>query len=127
MSVKSIVKSLFNYPVGPQRYDGAIDWYGPASYAVVVPGTPPSAGDQITAAAFGLKTIHWIGDGGSQDGYFQVVPIRLNNTTWILEWRALKTATVGGQNQTTGLEAVVATNMSSTGSASIVRLYAIGM
>lgn len=122
-SVSAIVKSKFAIGLAPQTQLSMIDWIGPSSYTQVTPGTPPSAGDQVTAFSFGLKAIDCIVGGGSADGNFEIVPIRLNATTWILEWRSLVTATVGGQSQVTGTQATAATSLT----ASKVRLCAIGV
>ena len=58
----------------------------------------------------------------------QAIPVTVSNangqpaTTYRLRWIARVTATVGGQAQTAGTEAVATTNLS----AEIVRLRAIG-
>lgn len=98
-SVRSIVKSLFCVGLAPQVILSAIDWLGPSTYAPVVPGTPPalaSAGDQITAAAFGMKALHQVIGGITFDGVYEVIPMRLNATTWILYWRVLATGAQAG-------------------------------
>jgi|ERR1700728_167107 len=96
----------------PYLPEGIIKWQGPTSYTVVTPGNPPTGGDSIPAILLGIDEILMIVGGGTYSGNFQVVPIRVSTTKWTLEWRALKTATVGGQAQTTGLEAVATTNLS---------------
>lgn len=98
-SVSSIIKALFSIGLAPQVRLSAINWLGPSTYAPVVAGTPPalaSAGDQVTAAAFGLKTIETMTGGITFDGTYEVIPMRLNATTWILYWRVLATGSQAG-------------------------------
>ncbi len=114
-SVSSIIKALFNIGLAPQLRMSAINWLGPSTYAPVVAGIPPalaSVGDQITAAAFGLKTIEVLIGGITFDGVYEVIPTRLNATTWILYWRVLAT----------GAQAAAITLNTST-----VRLAAFGL
>jgi hypothetical protein len=108
MPISAYVQKL----AAPSLPEGIIKWQGPTSYAVVVPGSPPSAGDQLPSILLGVNEILDIAGGGSYSGSFQVIPIRISAKLWTLQWRALKTATVGGQAQTTGLEAVATTNLS---------------
>ncbi len=114
-SVRQIIKQLFNVGLAQQLRASAIDWLGPSTYAPVVAGSPPalaSVGDQIQAKAFGLKTITTLIGGITFDGVYEVIPTRLNETTWILYWRVLAT----------GAEAGAITLNTST-----VRLTALGM
>jgi hypothetical protein len=92
--------------------EGIIRWIGPASYTVVTPGATPSGGDSIPASLFGVSEILGIEFEGGFTGNFMVVPIRISAAKWTLQWRALNSNTVGGHAQTTGAEAVSATNLS---------------
>jgi hypothetical protein len=108
---------------------------GPSSYTrvTVTAGTvPATAGDTVQAIEAGLKYFDFVAYGVTDDGAFAVIPIpaaKSNATpngtptkTYILQWMALVTATVGGQVQTAGSEAAASTNLS----AEIVRLLAVG-
>jgi hypothetical protein len=98
-SVKSIVKSFFDYPLGSQARLSAIDWLGPTTYLPVTPGTPPAlatGGDQISAAALGLKTINFLVGGITYDGTYEVIPYRISPTVWGLYWRVLSTGAQAG-------------------------------
>lgn len=111
---------------------------GPASYTQlsVTPGTiPATGGDTVTAQAeAGLKYLDKLEGGVSDDGAWMVrpIPITISNPvsgrpglpskTYKLQWIALVTATIGGQNQTAGSEAVAATNLSAV----CVRLLGYG-
>lgn len=46
----------FPVTIGGKQYS-VIDHTGPTSYTQVTPGNPPTGGDIVTAAAFGLKAI----------------------------------------------------------------------
>jgi hypothetical protein len=100
---------------------GILDWKGPTSYTVVTPGTTPTGGDQIPASLLGVNQILLVLGQGSQTGYFRVVPIRLSNTKWTLQWIAMYTGTVGGQSQTINTQAVAASDLSGQ----IVRLEVV--
>jgi hypothetical protein len=66
--------SRFSYPKVPG--DGpwsVVDVTGPASYAAMVPGTPPTGGQLVTAADCGLTSIHWIQSMGSNNGQYDIV------------------------------------------------------
>lgn len=108
MSIKAYSQKL----APPTLPEGIIDWVGPASYTVVTAGSPPSGGDQLPSILLGVDELLTIEFAGGFTGNFSVVPIRISAKLWTLEWRALKTATIGGQAQTTGTEAVAATNLS---------------
>jgi hypothetical protein len=98
-SVKSIVKSLFNIGLASQVRLSAIDWVGPTTYLPVTAGSPPAlatGGDQITAFAFGLKTITFVVGGITYDGAYEVIPYRISPTTWGLYWRVLSTGAQAG-------------------------------
>lgn len=98
-SVKSIVKPLFNIGLATQVLLSAIDWLGPSTYTPVTAGTPPAlatGGDQITAAVFGMKALHSVIGGISFDGTYEVIPYRINATTWGLYWRVLATGAQAG-------------------------------
>lgn len=81
---------------------------GPAAYAVVVPGSPPSGGDTLRASEFGLKSFDAVlpmtDDTGTYTGY-AVFPngIGVPSPTCILEWFHIGS---------TGLEVTVGTNLS---------------
>lgn len=105
MSINAYVQKL----APPYLPEGIIKWQGPASYTVVTAGNPPTGGDQIPAILLGIDEILQIIGGGTYSGNFQVIPIRVSSTKWTLQWRALRTATIGGQSQTTGSEATAAT------------------
>ena len=98
-SVKSNTKTLFDYPLGPQARLSAIDWLGPTTYLPVTAGTPPAlatGGDQITAAALGLKTINMLIGGITFDGTYEVIPYRISASLWGLYWRVLATGAQAG-------------------------------
>ena len=106
---------------------------GPSSYTVVtaVAGTvPATGGDTVSGPEAGLKYFDRVIGGVTDDGAFTVIaiPVTVSNivggpsTTFILKWVSNVTATVGGQAQTAGAEAVATTDLS----AEIVRLEAVG-
>lgn len=100
------------------KIESVIDHTGPASYTVVTPGTTPTGGDSVSAAAFGMKYIENLEASGDNTGTYNVVCIRtgtdaLGSATWILQWLT----TVGN------VEVVGTTNIS----AKHVRLRAIGV
>ena len=106
---------------------------GPASYTQItaVSGTVPvTGGDTVSGPEAGLKYFEKIDGGYSDDGCWQVVAIPVTksalvggpSTTMKLKWVAQVTATIGGQAQTAGSEAVAATNLSAV----TVRLMAFG-
>lgn len=114
-SVSAIVKSIFGIGLAPQVQLSAINWLGPTTYAPVVAGTPPalaSAGDQISAKAFGMKAFHAVIGGITFDGVYEVIPYRISGTVWGLYWRVLSTGAQAG---------AIALNTST------VRLTALGM
>jgi hypothetical protein len=93
-SLRSIVKAIFNIGLAQQVRLSDINWYGPSSYTQVTAGTPPAlatGGDQISAAAFGLKTIEDMVGGISWDGTYEAIPYRISLTVWGLYWRVLST------------------------------------
>lgn len=98
-----------------------IDFAGPASYAVVVTGTPPTGGQPIGPSNFGLlagiEGIMMV--GCSDDGQYGVEPFMLTsfpfgqgNATWALAWYVIAT----------GAQVANTTNLS----ARSVRLIAFG-
>lgn len=98
-SVSSIVKSMFAIGLAQQLQLSAINWLGPSTYTPVTAGTPPAlatGGDQVTAKAFGLATIHTLIGGITADGTYEVIPYRINATTWGLYWRVLTTGAQAG-------------------------------
>jgi hypothetical protein len=96
----------------PTLPEGLIKWQGPASYTQVTAGNPPSGGDSFPSILLGVDEILAISFMGTYTGNFEVVPVRISAAKWALEWRALKTATIGGQSQTSGTEAAASTNLS---------------
>lgn len=112
---------------------------GPTSYTqvTIVAGTiPATGGDVVTALAeAGMKWFDKL-EGGSSDDFAWTVrpfPLTISNPsggglsgiphkTYGLQWIANKTATIGGQAQTSGSEAVAGTNLSTV----CVRLSAVG-
>lgn len=54
-----------------------LDHSGPAApgYVVVTPADPPTGGDVVEAAAFGLKFIEGVAVGGDESGLYAIVPI----------------------------------------------------
>jgi hypothetical protein len=84
-----------------------IDYSGSQSYV--------QGGDSISPQSFGFNSTIWdLLTGVDQSGKWQVESRPLNNgvTQWQLVWIALVTATLGGQAQTAGQEAVAGTNLS---------------
>jgi len=67
--------TLDGYPQGHagDRYASCVDHVGPASYAVVVNGTPPTGGDPITAAEFGLKALTMVWGSISDNGQYLAI------------------------------------------------------
>ena len=62
-----------DFPQGwGNRMISVIDHVGPASYASVVTGAPPTGGDPVTAAEFGLKSLSAVYAGLSDDGQYNV-------------------------------------------------------
>ena len=116
----SASKALDGFPAGGfgDRYVSCVDHFGPASYTQVTTGTPPTGGDSISAAEFGLKALSMVwADGLSDNGQFNVLcsPGNSNRgepTTWFLEW----------VTAATGAQVAGATNLS----ARSIRLFAIG-
>jgi hypothetical protein len=107
---------------------------GPASYVVVTVGTPPAVatgGDTLEAVAAGMKYIDFIGVGVTDSGNYRVEGIPKGRsggnagqqtTTYTLRWIATRTASIGGQSQVVGTQAIVGTDLS----AEIVRLLVVG-
>jgi hypothetical protein len=76
-----------------------IDHVGPASYAQVVTGSPPTGGDVVSAVEFGLKYLDAVwGCALSDDGQYEVELSpggQLNEpTSFVAEWI---TASTGSQ------------------------------
>lgn len=67
---------LPDYPAPPgNKNESVIDWTGPASYTQVTVATPPTGGDAITPAAFGLQRFERIEGGPSDNGQYIAIPI----------------------------------------------------
>ena len=111
MSVKAWLRKLA--PPGDEPY-ARVQWTGPSSYTVLTVGSPPSGGDPVAASQLGVNMITLVLAGGSYDGRWLVVPIRISDSKWTLKWISLVTATVGGQSQNAFTEAVATTDLSST-------------
>lgn len=102
---------------------------GPASYTQITYG-PLANGDLVHASEAGLKYLDGLDGGATDSGNFSVIAIPTQPSpgpggacqTYRLKWIAMRTAAIGGQNQTVGTEAVATTDLS----AEIVRLTAIG-
>jgi hypothetical protein len=109
MPVKDWLRKLA--PPGDEPYC-RVRWTGPSSYTQVTAGAPPTGGDQIKASQFGVSMIVLVLGDSSYTGRFQIVPIRISDATWTLKWISLVTATVGGQSQVAGTEAISATDLS---------------
>lgn len=114
---------------------------GPASYTqVTVTGgaTAATGGDTVEAVEAGFKYFDELVGGVSDSGAYFVdaIPINPSSTTSInssalsgipattyrLRWMARVTASLGGQSQVIGTEAIAATDLS----AEVVRLVAVG-
>lgn len=111
--------TLDGYPQGfaGDRYGSCIDHIGPASYAVVVVGTPPTGGDLLLASEFGLKIITMAWGSVSDNGQFRAdltptVGAKGEPTSWIIRYVV----------DATGVEVTAATNLS----ARSFRIFAIG-
>lgn len=106
--ISSFPQGFGNRPVSMLKHAG------PASYARLVVGTPPTGGDVIAAPAFGLKFINGcFCDGISDDGQYGVAVSNNPNLLQVeLRWFVLST----------GTEVANAVNLS----ARTVRLFAIG-
>lgn len=113
------VMSRFSYPKVPGDSLWSItDITGPASYTQVTTGTPPTGGQLVTAADFGLQSIDWVGVMASDNGQYSVAaipaPFNLGNplASVALQWSVAAT----------GAQVAAAVNLS----ARTVRLLAIG-
>ena len=111
MAVKSWLRKLA--PPGDEPY-ARVQWTGPSSYTVLTVGSPPSGGDPVVASQFGVNMITLVLAGGSYDGRWLVIPVRISDAKWTLKWISLVTATVGGQIQTAFTEAIAETDLSTT-------------
>jgi hypothetical protein len=135
----AIKRPLADYPssVGNQMFS-VFPHLGPASYTQVsiTPGTiPATGGDVVYAVEAGFKWFDKLEGGSSDDFAWKVTsfPLTVSNPvsgilagiphkTYGLQWVANKSATIGGQAQTAGQEAVAGTNLSAV----CVRLGAFG-
>jgi hypothetical protein len=92
---------------------------GPASYAQVTYG-PLAGGAVVEDVEGGLKYFDFLAGGATDSGNFQVVAIPTAATvgpggqsrTYRLKYLAMRTATIGGEDQTAGSEAVAGTDLS---------------
>jgi hypothetical protein len=85
--------TLDGYPQGAfgDRYASCVDHIGPAVYAPVVNGTPPTGGDVLTAAEFGLKALTMVWSCESDNGqYLAIVTPTIGGkgepTSWIIRY-----------------------------------------
>ena len=129
------LRPLDSYPDswGAQRAS-IVPHAGPAIYVQVVVGTPPAVatgGDTLQAVSAGLKYIDIVLLGVTDSGNYRVEGIPKarsgfatgqQTTSYTLRWIACRTASIGGQSQVVGTEAIAATDLS----AEIVRLLVIG-
>jgi hypothetical protein len=100
------------------KIESIIEKTGPASYTQVTTGSPPTGGQSVTAAEFGMKSIDFIEACMSDDGQFiafasPAIAGVSPSATWVLLWMVSHT----------GLEVAGAVNLS----ARTIRLRAIGM
>lgn len=113
------VMSRFSYPKVPgDSLWSIVDMSGPASYTEVSSATPPSGGQKLTAADFGLQSIDWIGAMASDDAQYSVyvAPAPFNSGS------PLASALLMWIEAATGAEVAAGTDLS----AHTVRLLAIG-
>jgi len=114
----STSENVADFPQGwGNRMVALVDHKGPASYASIVTGTPPTGGDSLTAAECGLKYISAVLGALSDDGQYAVdatmtVGAEGEVTKVILGWAVFNT----------GAQVTAATNLS----ARTVRLLVIG-
>ena len=90
-------------------------WKGPSSYTQVTAGASGAAatgGDKVTTGILGVSAISFIRATATNSACFVIVPIRLTDQTWTLEWVSLTSGTVGGQSQTAGAQAASQTDLS---------------
>lgn len=94
------------------------DHTGPTSYTQVVTGTTPTGGDKVNAADLGMGGFDEVKCMTDTTAQWTIRVIPLNGgygnalPSVILQWIAAVTATLGGQAQTAGSEAVAGTNLS---------------
>lgn len=127
-------RNLDGYPDSWGAHRAAVHAHlGPVSYTQVTPGTPPTpatGGDTLEAVQCGMKFLEFVGVGVTDSGNYRVEGIPKSasgslgqqRTTYTLRWIACRTASIGGQSQVVGTEAISATDLS----AEVVRLLAIG-
>ncbi|SRR6266403_1512940 len=114
-----VATTLDGYPQGAfgDRYASCVDHIGPASYVVVTPGTPPTGGDALTAAEFGLKSLTMVWGAVSDNGQFRAdvtptIGAKGEPISWIVRYWSL----------TLNAEVVATTNLS----ARSFRFFALG-
>lgn len=125
------MRPIYNYPysVGPHQ-ESVFPHVGPVSYAVVTYG-PVAGGDLVNTTEAGLKFFDHVSGGQTDSGNFsvQAIPTQPSNVpqagapSYRLRWVSNRTASIGGQAQTAGAEAVATTNLSGE----TLRLRAIGV
>lgn len=108
------------YPAPPgNKRHSIIDISGPASYVQIAVATPPTGGQQVAAAVFGLTQIEWSQSMGSDDGQFDIVifgqPLQKNKPLAFITLMWIIAAT--------GAQVAGAVNLS----ARTARIFAIGL
>ncbi len=102
------------------------DHYGPASYVQVTPGTPPTNGDGISAAALGLNSIEAVVCMGNSTGAYVLVafPQQVTTAGQLIGTGADKTVKCAWYTLTAGglVETAASTNLSAVS----CRILAIG-
>lgn len=68
------VTALLEYPMPPGAlFETVIDVQGPASYTVMVIGTPPTGGQTVFATDMGFREVHSVEIMGSDNGQYDAV------------------------------------------------------
>lgn len=106
----------FPQPWG-NRMVSIIDHVGPASYTQITTGSPPTGGDVVTAAEFGLKSLSQVLAPLSDDGTYNV-----EATLGLALGQEASQARLMWITANTGAQAAGATNLS----ARSIRLIGIG-
>ena len=110
--------SRFSYPKVPgDGFWSIVDVTGPASYTQIA-GTPPTGGQEVTAADFGLQSLDWVGAMGSDNGQYSVIVMPIP----FASGAPLGSVLLLWSLATSGAQAAAGANLS----ARTVRLLAIG-
>lgn len=106
------------YPAPPgNKYESVLCLEGPKSYTQIGVASPPTGGQLITAAQFGMKYFDYISGGMSDDGQYLAFV-----TLMTTDKRGVTSARVFWMIAHTGLEVTGTTDLS----ARVVRLRAQG-